>query len=60
VERRIDRDGFRPQSWTYLWDVHDRLIGVSFLNAQSEAETHSFNYDPFGRRKLRAYSAASA
>jgi YD repeat-containing protein len=50
IERQVDRDGFRPQRWTYTWDANDRLVSSSFLNANSEAETYTFTYDPFGRR----------
>jgi RHS repeat-associated protein len=50
IERTVDRDGFRPQRWTYTWDAHDRLVSSSFLNANSESETYTFTYDPFGRR----------
>jgi RHS repeat-associated protein len=50
IERQIDRDGFRPQRWTYTWDANDRLVTSSFLNAGSESETWTFTYDPFGRR----------
>jgi RHS repeat-associated protein len=50
IERTLDRDGFRPQRWTYAWDVHDRLVSSSFLNGASETETWTFTYDPFGRR----------
>jgi RHS repeat-associated protein len=50
IERIVDRDGFRPQRWTYAWDAHDRLVSSSFLNGASETETWTFTYDPFGRR----------
>lgn len=56
VERRVDRDGFRPQTWRYRWDAHDRMIGV----ATPEGEEWIFHYDPFGRRicKVRRFSPA--
>ncbi|WP_320196889.1 RHS repeat-associated core domain-containing protein (plasmid) [Agrobacterium rosae] len=54
IERRIERDGFRPQRWRYGWDVHDRLVSVSTL----EGEEWYFRYDPFGRRisKVRRFT----
>jgi YD repeat-containing protein len=59
IGRSVDRDGFRPQRWTYVWDAHDRLVSSSFLNAGSESETWTFTYDPFGRRvtKVRKLQA---
>lgn len=54
VERRVERDGFRPERWRYRWDAHDRLIGVMTL----DGEEWLFRYDPFGRRvsKVRRLS----
>ncbi|WP_337271243.1 RHS repeat domain-containing protein [Oryzifoliimicrobium ureilyticus] len=54
IERRVERDGFRPQRWRYSWDVHDRLVGVTTL----EGEEWLFRYDPFGRRvsKVRRFA----
>ncbi|MGV2074218.1 RHS repeat-associated core domain-containing protein [Allorhizobium ampelinum] len=54
IERRVERDGFRPQRWRYRWDVHDRLVGVTTL----EGEEWLFRYDPFGRRvcKVRRFA----
>lgn len=54
IERRVERDGFRPQRWRYGWDVHDRLVSVSTL----EGEEWYFRYDPFGRRisKVRRFT----
>lgn len=46
VERRVERDGFRPQRWRYGWDIHDRLVSVNKL----DGEEWYFRYDPFGRR----------
>ena len=54
IERRVERDGFRPQRWRYGWDVHDRLVSVSTL----DGEEWYFRYDPFGRRisKVRRFT----
>lgn len=54
IERRIERDGFRPQRLRYRWDVYDRLVGVTTL----EGEEWLFRYDPFGRRisKVRRFA----
>ncbi|MFB9913682.1 RHS repeat-associated core domain-containing protein [Rhizobium paknamense] len=54
IERRIERDGFRPQRWRYRWDVHDRLVAVTSL----DGEEWLFRYDPFGRRvsKVRRFA----
>ena len=46
VEKRVDKNGFRPRTWYYRWDDFDRL-----------SETHTpdgaiwaYTYDAFGRR----------
>ncbi|TIX90814.1 RHS repeat-associated core domain-containing protein [Rhizobium sp. P44RR-XXIV] len=54
VERRVERDGFRPERWRYRWDAYDRLVGVKTL----DGEEWLFRYDPFGRRvsKVRRLS----
>ncbi|WHA44059.1 glycohydrolase toxin TNT-related protein [Agrobacterium larrymoorei] len=54
VERKVERDGFRPQRWRYGWDIHDRLVSVSTL----DGEEWYFRYDPFGRRisKVRRFT----
>jgi RHS repeat-associated protein len=46
VERRVDRKGFRPKTWRYHWDAHDRLVRCD----NPEGETWFYRYDPFGRR----------
>lgn len=54
IERVVDRDGFRPQRWSYQWNAHDRLASVT----HADGESWLFNYDPFGRRvsKVRRFS----
>lgn len=54
IERRVERDGFRPRRFRYRWDVHDRLLSVITL----EGEEWLFRYDPFGRRisKVRRFA----
>ena len=58
IERHVERDGFRPQSWHYGWDALDRLVSCEFIGANSEKERWIFAYDPFGRRvsKVRQLS----
>lgn len=53
IERRVERDGFRPERWRYRWDAHDRLVAV----VRSDGEEWLFRYDPFGRRvsKVRRF-----
>ena len=46
VTRRIERDGFRPRSWTYLWNAFDRLTGCT----TPDGAVWRYGYDPFGRR----------
>lgn len=56
IERRVERDGFRPQKWRYRWDVQDRLVAVT----REDGEQWLFRYDPFGRRvsKVRRFAEA--
>lgn len=53
VERRVEREGFRPERWRYRWDAHDRLVAATRL----DGEEWLFRYDPFGRRisKVRRF-----
>ena len=46
VERRIERAGFRPKSWSYGWDAFDRLVACE----TPQGERWRYAYDPFGRR----------
>ncbi|MGU3494353.1 RHS repeat-associated core domain-containing protein [Xanthobacteraceae bacterium A53D] len=54
VERRVERNGFRPQVWRYKWDARDRLVGC----VTPDGEAWIYGYDPFGRRisKVRRFS----
>ncbi|MGO4449870.1 RHS repeat-associated core domain-containing protein [Phyllobacterium sp. TAF24] len=54
IERRVERDGFRPQRWRYGWNIHDQL--VSCIDPE-EGQWH-YRYDPFGRRvaKVKRFS----
>ncbi|MBP0583480.1 RHS domain-containing protein [Labrys sp. LIt4] len=46
VERKVERNGFRPKTWHYEWDAKDRLArGIT-----PEGEAWRYGYDPFGRR----------
>lgn len=55
VERRIERDGFRPMIWRYLWNAFDRLIGC----VTPEGKRWSYSYDPFGRRVEKRLAPAA-
>ncbi len=46
VERRLERDGFRPLVWSYGWDGRDRLVSCE----TPTGEVWAYGYDPFGRR----------
>ena len=54
IERGVYRKGFRPKTWRYGWDAHDRLVRCD----NPEGETWFYRYDPFGRRltKVRKLS----
>lgn len=58
VERRVERDGFRPKMWHYGWDARDRLV----ICVTPEGERWSYAYDSFGRRvsKVRTLSVGEA
>jgi RHS repeat-associated protein len=46
VEKRIDKNGFRPRTWYYRWDDFDRLIETH----TPDGEIWAYTYDAFGRR----------
>ena len=46
VERRVERDGFRPKTWRYGWDAQDRLVACE----TPEGKRWAYGYDAFGRR----------
>ncbi|SCB39946.1 RHS repeat-associated core domain-containing protein [Rhizobium hainanense] len=46
IERKIERDGFRPKIWRYDWDAKDRLVRC----LTPDGEVWRYGYDPFGRR----------
>lgn len=54
VERRLERDGFRPLVWSYGWDGRDRLVSCE----TPTGEVWSYGYDPFGRRLWKRRSTA--
>lgn len=56
VVRRVERDGFRPRTWRYVWNVKDQLVGCE----TPEGDHWAYAYDPFGRRisKSRRLSEA--
>jgi RHS repeat-associated protein len=49
IERRVERDGFRPRAWRYGWDGKDRLVSCR----TPDGEDWSYGYDPFGRRVFK-------
>ncbi len=55
VERRVERDGFRPRVWRYGWDAHDRLVRCD----NPEGETWFYRYDAFGRRVSKAQALSA-
>lgn len=58
IERRVERNGFRPKIWRYEWDAKDRLVRC----ITPENEAWRYGYDPFGRRiwKVRELTPAQA
>ncbi|WP_454815031.1 RHS repeat-associated core domain-containing protein [Labrys neptuniae] len=58
IERRVERNGFRPKVWRYEWDAKDRLVRC----ITPEREAWRYGYDPFGRRvwKVRELTSAEA
>ena len=49
IERRVERQGFRPRLWRYGWDAQDRLVSC----LTPEGARWRYAYDPFGRRILK-------
>ncbi|MCS2154605.1 DUF6531 domain-containing protein [Scandinavium goeteborgense] len=46
TEKRLCRDGWRPQRWRYRWNAHSQLS--EFITPGGERWRYA--YDPFGRR----------
>ncbi|KGM25692.1 hypothetical protein KS18_25110, partial [Photorhabdus luminescens] len=46
TEKTEQRRGYRPRTWRYRWDAHDRLTG--FISP--EGVRWRYGYDAFGRR----------
>jgi YD repeat-containing protein len=46
TEKRLCRDGWRPQRWHYRWNAHSQLS--EFITPGGERWRYA--YDPFGRR----------
>ena len=46
IQRRVERNGFRPQEWDYQWDALGRLTACE----TPEGVRWLYGYDPFGRR----------
>ena len=54
VKRRVERKGFRPKTWEYHWDSHDRLVRCD----NADDEIWFYRYDPFGRRLTKVRKLA--
>lgn len=46
IGKRVDKNGFRPQKWSYQWNGEDQLTRVT----TPDNATWEYQYDPFGRR----------
>lgn len=46
ISRRIERDGFRPQTWQFTWNAQDQMVSC----VTPEGIEWRYAYDPFGRR----------
>lgn len=53
IERRVERDGFRPRLWRYEWDGKDRLVSC----LTPDGDRWRYGYDPFGRRLFKRREA---
>jgi len=46
IEKKVERNGFRPGTWRYSWDDFDRLVETS----APDGSIWKYTYDAFGRR----------
>ena len=46
TQRTITRNGFRPQTWTFSWNAHDKMTRATC----PDGDTWHYAYDAFGRR----------
>jgi len=46
IEKKVDRNGFRPKTWRYEWDEFDRLVETR----TPDGSVWRYTYDAFGRR----------
>lgn len=46
IEKKVDRNGFRPKTWRYVWDDFDRLVETR----TPDGSAWRYTYDAFGRR----------
>ncbi|WP_088133671.1 RHS repeat-associated core domain-containing protein [Vibrio gazogenes] len=46
IEKSESKDGFRPQSTTFIWNDEDRLTHIEL----PDGRRYRYRYDPFGRR----------
>ncbi len=56
IERKVERNGFRPQRYVFTWDGRDRLVAA--LTPQGHKWTYA--YDALGRRLARVQHARAA
>ncbi len=49
IEKKVDRNGFRPGTWRYAWDDFDRLVETS----TPDGSIWKYTYDAFGRRIMK-------
>ncbi len=54
IQRRVERNGFRPQEWDYQWDALGRLAACE----TPEGVRWLYGHDPFGRRLWKRKAAA--
>ncbi|MEO1491802.1 MAG: RHS repeat-associated core domain-containing protein [Pseudomonadota bacterium] len=46
IRRRVERKGFRPQTWEFEWNAQDQMIAAHC----PDGRVWEYAYDPFGRR----------
>jgi len=49
VRKTVTEDGWRPKTWTFVWDSRDRLLEARTPDGQ----IWRYGYDPLGRRVLK-------
>jgi RHS repeat-associated protein len=49
ISKTVNRNGFRPQTWSYIWDDLDHMVGLTTPKGVS----WRYTYDALGRRVLK-------